>query len=363
MIHQGDRLMRKNTALRKAGITLLGTMALSAALVATPIENNVTASASSVHYQIQKSGYVYKNAHIKATKSHSAKHYFGSHKLTVKKTIVIKRHGKKLVYKYVVASNGRSGYVYAGTIKRVVVKHVKKVAKKKVHVNKKAVKKVVKKTTKKAVKKTTAKRVKAEPNKSQAQQNIKATYAWLGLNYDGSDDSGSQASSNTNLSDAQIISQVKSQFISFVNQQRQANGKGSLVFNDKLNQVAQKRVSYVQADSETDAHYTTADGQVHSQLAAILDAQSLGYSMPDIHESVARATQDINYYSLDNFMSSFDTMITDDGASQNLHRDMLLGNSGSKGLYNYGIGVRVDRDKSNGSITVTLEILSSDTNY
>ena len=356
--------MKNTNALRKAGITLLGTMALSAALVATPIENNVTASASSLHYQIKKSGYVYKNAHIKATKSHSAKHYFGSHKLTVKKTVVIKRHGKKLVYKYVVASNGRSGYVYAGTIKRVVVKHVKKVAKKKVHVNKKAVKKVVKKTAKKAVKKTTAKRVKAEPNKSQAQQNIKDTYAWLGLNYDGSDDSGSQASSNTNLSDAQIISQVKSQFISFVNQQRQANGKSAWVENAKLDAVAQKRVSYVQAGfTDTLAHNTTADGQTHSQMAATIDAQSLGYNMNNLSESNGYASVGNDGVSVDYFLQNFETMITDDSASGNVHRDMLLGNYGN-GLANFGIGVRVDHVADNGGmVKVTIEILSSDNNY
>lgn len=355
--------MKNTNALRKAGITLLGTMALSAALVATPIENNVTASASSLHYQIKKSGYVYKNAHIKATKSHSAKHYFGSHKLTVKKTVVIKRHGKKLVYKYVVASNGRSGYVYAGTIKRVVVKHVKKVAKKKVHVNKKAVKKVVTKTTKKAVKKTTAKRVKAEPNKSQAQKNIKDTYAWLGLNYDGSDDSGSQASSNTNLSDAQIISQVKSQFISFVQQQRKANGKSAWVENAKLDAVAQKRVSYVQSDDGDVSHYTTADGQYHNEGAAQVDAQSLGYNMTDLHESNAYAGVGNDGVSVSYFMENFKHMITDDSASNYGHRDMLLGNQGN-GLANFGIGVRVDHVSDyGGMVKVTILILSSDTNY
>ncbi|MCT6858931.1 MAG: hypothetical protein M3Z82_06660 [Apilactobacillus sp.] len=357
--------MRKNTALRKAGITLLGTMALSAALVATPIENNVTASASSVHYEIKKSGYVYKNAHIKATKSHSAKNYFGSHKLTVKKTVVIKRHGKKLVYKYVVASNGRSGYVYAGTIKRVVVKHVKKVAKKKVHVNKKAVKKVVKKTAKKAVKKTTAKRVKAEPNKSQAQKNLNDLYAYLGNYNADSDNSGSQ--NNSSLSDAQIISQVKSQFISFVNQQRKANGKSAWVENAKLDAVAQKRVSYVDPDMGDASHYITSDGQQHSQLAATIDAQTMGYNMTNIMESNGDAlggsslgglsTDDVNQ-----LVAHFEDMIVNDGWSNNGHRNQLLGISGQNGLQNFGIGVRVIRN-SDGSTQVNLVILSSDTAY
>lgn len=356
--------MKNTNALRKAGITLLGTMALSAALVATPIENNVTASASSVHYEIKKSGYVYKNAHIKATKSHSAKHYFGSHKLTVKKTIVVKRHGKKLVYKYVVASNGRSGYVYAGTIKRVVVKHVKKVAKKKVHVNKKAVKKVVKKTTKKAVKKTTAKRVKAEPNKSQAQKNLNDLYAYLGNYNADSDNSGSQDNSQSlnSLSDAQIASQVKSQFIAFVNQQRQANGKAVWNENAKLDAVAQKRASYINVDMGLAAHKLTADGQYHQNGAYTVDAQSLGYNMPSLFESSADAKFDGNYGSVSDVVSSFQTMITDDGDSNNEHRNQLVGNNDS-GLQNVGIGVRVDRNKSEGSVKVTIEILSSDNNY
>lgn len=355
--------MKNTNALRKAGITLLGTMALSAALVATPIENNVTASASSVHYQIKKSGYVYKNAHIKATKSHSAKHYFGLHKLTVKKTIVVKRHGKKLVYKYVVASNGRSGYVYAGTIKRVVVKHVKKVAKKKVHVNKKAVKKVVKKTTKKAVKKTTAQRVKAEPNKSQAQKNLNDLYAYLGNYNADSDNSGSQDNSQSlnSLSDSQIASQVKSQFIAFVNQQRQANGKAVWNENAKLDAVAQKRASYVDSDS-SNAHYVTADGQYHSEGAVVADAKSLGLNPSGLFESVGDFTQDGTYGTVSGFTDFFKGFITDDASSNYGHRNQLLGISGN-GLNNVGAGVRVDKDSSNGSVKVNIVILSSDTAY
>lgn len=343
--------MKNTNALRKAGITLLGTMALSAALVATPIENNVTASASSVHYQIKKSGYVYKNDHIKATKSHSAKHYFGSHKLTVKKTIVVKRHGKKLVYKYVVASNGRSGYVYAGTIKRVVVKHVKKVAKKKVHVNKKA------------VKKTTVQRVKAEPNKSQAQKNLNDLYAYLGNYNADSDNSGSQDNSQSlnSLSDSQIASQVKSQFIAFVNQQRQANGKAVWNENAKLDAVAQKRASYVDSDS-SNAHYVTADGQYHSEGAVVADAKSLGLNPSGFFESVGDCTQDGTYGTVSGFTDSFKGFITDDASSNYGHRNQLLGISGN-GLNNVGVGVRVDKDSSNGSVKVNIVILSSDTAY
>ncbi|CAI2671707.1 hypothetical protein AKUH3B209X_PPKS00050 (plasmid) [Apilactobacillus kunkeei] len=121
--------MKNNYKLRKVSIKLIGAMALLIALLATPIVNHVTVSASSFHYQIKKSGYVYKNANIKAIKSHSAKHYFGSHKLTVKKTIVVKRHGKKLVYKYVLASNGRNGWVNTKYVKKVKTAKHNKVSK------------------------------------------------------------------------------------------------------------------------------------------------------------------------------------------------------------------------------------------
>ena len=132
--------MKNNNILRKFVVALLGIITLSSTIIATQIDQQV--SASSVKYQISKSGYVYKNSHIKDIKSHSSKNYFGANKLIVKKTIILKSHGKKLVYKYVVASNGRSGYVNAGTIKRFVVK--------KANVKKTVAKKAVKKTTKKA---------------------------------------------------------------------------------------------------------------------------------------------------------------------------------------------------------------------
>lgn len=132
--------MKNNNILRKFVVALLGIITLSSTIIATQIDQQV--SASSVNYQISKSGYVYKNSHIKDIKSHSSKNYFGSNKLIVKKTIILKSHGKKLVYKYVVASNGRSGYVNAGTIKRFVVK--------KTTVKKTVAKKSVKKTTTKA---------------------------------------------------------------------------------------------------------------------------------------------------------------------------------------------------------------------
>lgn len=125
--------MKNNYSLRKVCIKLLVTITLLAALFLMQFEKNVTASAKPVYYQIKNNGYVYKNAHIKAIKSHSAKHYFGSHKLTVKKTSVVKRHGKKLVYKYVLASNGRNGWVntkYVKSLKAAKHKYVPKKHKK-----------------------------------------------------------------------------------------------------------------------------------------------------------------------------------------------------------------------------------------
>ena len=80
--------MKNNYSLRKVFIRLLVTITLSSALLLIPFEKNVTVSAKSVYYQIKNSRYVYKNAHIKAIKSHSAKHYFGSHKLTLRKQLL-----------------------------------------------------------------------------------------------------------------------------------------------------------------------------------------------------------------------------------------------------------------------------------
>lgn len=155
--------MKNNNILRKFVVALLGIITLSSTIIATQIDQQV--SASSVKYQISKSGYVYKNAHIKDIKSHSSKNYFGANKLIVKKTIILKSHGKKLVYKYVVASNGRSGYVNAGTIKRFVVK--------KTTVKKTVAKKSVKKTTTKA--KSTTKDQYYIPNEA----NVKAEFIKL----------------------------------------------------------------------------------------------------------------------------------------------------------------------------------------
>jgi hypothetical protein len=131
--------MKNNYALRKVCIKLLVTIALLVALFLMPFEKNVTASAKSLYYQIKNNGYVYKNAHIKAIKSRSAKRYFGSHKLMVKKTTVVKRHGKKLVYKYVLASNGRNGWVNTKYVKRLKAAKHKYVPKK----HKKTIKKSV----------------------------------------------------------------------------------------------------------------------------------------------------------------------------------------------------------------------------
>ncbi len=84
-----------------------------------------------VKYKVKKNGYVYKNAKIKKVKSKSAKRYFKNAILTVKRSVTVKRHGKKLVYKYVITKNGKKGYVYGGKLKQVSTKPVKKVTKKK----------------------------------------------------------------------------------------------------------------------------------------------------------------------------------------------------------------------------------------
>ncbi|KPN83174.1 hypothetical protein RZ77_08370 [Apilactobacillus kunkeei] len=84
-----------------------------------------------VTYKIKKSGYVYKDVNIKKVKSKSAKRYFGNAVLTAKKSVTVKRHGKKLVYKYVITKKGKSGYVYVGKLKQVSTKSIKNVTKKK----------------------------------------------------------------------------------------------------------------------------------------------------------------------------------------------------------------------------------------
>lgn len=84
-----------------------------------------------VNYKVKKSGYVYKSASIKKVKSKSAKRYFGNAILTAKKSVSVKRHGKKLVYKYVVTKKGKNGYIYVGQLKQVSIKNAKNVTKKK----------------------------------------------------------------------------------------------------------------------------------------------------------------------------------------------------------------------------------------
>lgn len=331
--------MYNKKTLKTVALMSLGTIAMSSLLAVNEANGDFSASAAATQYKVAKNGYVYKNAKIKAVKSKSEKSYFGNSVLTVKKAVVVKKHGKKLVYKYVVASNGKSGYVYVGSLKKATAKLVKTTSSKKV------------------AKKDPSK----EPNAKKRKQNIKDTYKWLGLDYDGSDDSGSSDSSQ-NLTDAQIISQVKSKFIKFVQEQRSQAGKPAWVENAKLDAVAQKRVSYIHPEQGTNAHYVTSDGQYHSEGADTVDAKSLGYNMNDLWESAGYATADAHYYNIDSFLSPFKEMITNDAGSNNEHRDMLMGNS-ARGLSNFGIGVRVDRNNSDGSITVTIEILLSDTNY
>lgn len=228
----------------------------------------------------------------------------------------------------------------------------------------------LKKATAKLVKTTSSKKVakkdpSKEPNGKQRKKNLKDLYTFLGMGSDGSDDSGSSANSKSlnALSDSQIASQVKSEFINFVQQQRAQAGKSAWVENAKLDAVAQKRAGYVNAFLGIPSHYITADGQTHSQLAADFDAQSLGYKMNDLYESNAESTQDGTYGNVSGFNDFFKTFITDDSDSNYAHRDQLLGNEGRNGLNNFGIGVRVDRNSSNGSVKVTIVVLSSDTNY
>lgn len=336
--------MYNKKTLKTVALMSLGTIAMSSLLAVNEANGDLSASATATKYKVAKNGYVYKNAKIKAVKSKSEKKYFGNSVLTVKKTVVVKKHGKKLVYKYVVASNGKSGYVYVGSLKKSTAKLVKTTSSKKV------------------AKKDPSK----EPNAKQRKKNLKDLYTFLGMGSDGSDDSGSSSNSKSlnSLSDSQIASQAKSEFIKFVQEQRAQAGKSAWVENAKLDAVAQKRVSYVQADNGEVAHYTTADGQVHSDLAAKYDAQSLGYNMPNVLESVGYASVGNDGVSVDYFVQNFENMITNDSASNNLHRNQLLGISGRSGLSNFGIGVRVDHVSDNGGmVKVTIEILSSDTNY
>ena len=335
--------MYNKKTFKTAALMSLGTIAMSSLLAVNEANGDFSASAAATQYKVAKNGYVYKNAKIKAVKSKSEKKYFGNATLTVKKTVVVKKHGKKLVYKYVVASNGKSGYVYVGSLKKATAKLVKATSSKKVG------------------KKDPSK----EPNAKQRKKNLKDLYTFLGMGSDGSDDSGSSANAKSlnSLSDSQIASQVKSEFIKFVQQQRAQAGKSPWVENAKLDAVAQKRASYVNPDAGTDSHYLTADGVYHSYGAAQADAKSLGYSMNDLYESNGDFTQDGVYGTISGISDSTQDFITNDAASNYGHRNQLLGIKGRNGLNNFGIGVRVDRNSSNGSVTVTMVILSSDTNY
>lgn len=330
--------MKKKT-FKSAGITMLSTLALSATLIA-PVLENTFASASATRYELKtgKSGYVYKDKRIKATKSHSAKNYFGKHKLSVKKTITIKRHGKKLVYKFVVSTNGKSGYVYAGSIKKVSAKHIAKVKKAK----KVSIKKVTsnKKVTKKHSKKTT----------------------WEDIL---KNNSNSSSTTTTPMTNEQVASQIKADFINYVNNQRRLNGKQPWVQNDALTRVAEKRVSYVNPNKGQDSHYITADGAYHAEGASMVDAASLGYNMPDLYESNGYAEMGYDFAAPQFFEGEFENMITDDSASNNGHRDQLLGNRG-QGLNNVGVAVKVTRHTdSDGDdmMRAVIIILSSDTAY
>lgn len=324
--------MYNKKTLKTVALMSLSTIAMSSLLAVNEANGDFSALAAATQYKVAKNGYVYKNAKIKAVKSKSEKKYFGNATLTVKKTVVVKKHGKKLVYKYVVASNGKSGYVYVGSLKKATAKLVKTTSSKKV------------------AKKDPSK----EPNAKQRKKNLKDLYTFLGMGSDVSDDSGS-------TSQGVDLNQIKSQFIDFVNQQRQANGKSALVENAKLDAVAQKRVSYVDpSGDDTTAHYTTSDGQVHSQLAASIDAKSLGYNMPNLYESNGDAGVSSNAANNDYFINVFKQFITDDSASNYVHRDMLLGNKGN-GLNNFGIAFKLYN--SNGISKVVVEVVLSDANY
>lgn len=325
--------MYNKKTLKTVALMSLGTIAMSSLLAVNEANGDLSASATATKYKVAKNGYVYKNAKIKAVKSKSEKKYFGNSVLTVKKTVVVKKHGKKLVYKYVVASNGKSGYVYVGSLKKATAKLVKTTSSKKV------------------ARKDPSK----EPNAKQRKKNLKDLYTFLGMGSDGSDDSGS-------TSQGVDLNQIKSQFIDFVNQQRKANGKSAWVENTKLDAVAQKRASYVDVDSDN-AHTATADGNVHNEGAAQVDAKSLGYNMPHLYESLGEAGVSSSAANNDYFFQNFQTLITADDVSNNEHRNMLIGNDGD-GLNNFGIGFRVDKSSSDGGITkVTIVILLSDTNY
>lgn len=331
--------MKKKT-FKSAGITMLSTLALSATLIA-PVLENTFASASATRYELKtgKSGYVYKNKRIKATKSHSAKNYFGKHKLSVKKTITIKRHGKKLVYKFVVSTNGKSGYVYAGSIKKVSAKHIAKVKKAK----KVSIKKVTsnKKVTKKHSKKTT----------------------WEDIL---KNNSNSSSTTTTPMTNEQVASQIKADFINYVNNQRRLNGKQPWVQNAALTRVAEKRVSYVDPDTGSASHYTTADGVYHAEGAPVVDAASLGYNMSsDLHESNADYAMTYQFANVNSFVGGFSQMITNDEDNGNGHRDQLLGNKG-QGLNNVGVAVRVFKYTNSAGIDAlqaNIVILSSDNAY
>lgn len=333
--------MNKKT-IKNTSITMLSTIALSTVLL-SPVLGNISASASATRYELKtgKSGYVYKDKRIKATKSHSAKNYFGKHKLSVKRTVTIRRHDKNLVYKWVVASNGHSGYVYEKSIKKITVKNINKFKK--------------------------AKNVSEKKHKS---NKLVTPWGIIDLSKNKSSNKPKKDSNNStvrSINFEQIASQIKADFINYVNNQRRLNGKQPWVQNDALTRVAEKRVSYVDPDKGSDSHYITADGVYHAEGAPVVDAASLGYNMSsDLHESNAEAEMGYDYAAPQFFEGEFEGMITDDSASNNGHRDQLLGNKGQDGLNNVGVAVKVfrytDRD-GDDMMRAVIVILSSDKAY
>lgn len=203
---------------------------------------------------------------------------------------------------------------------------------------------------------------------------------WKKLQDEMNKDNGSNSSSNTSnsssntgeklYSDGEAISQIKSRFIDFVNQQREANGKSPLVLSDGLQKVANERASYVDTQGDDDlAHYTTADGVKHSQTANYLDGKNMGIfnNKEDMLESNAFTTLGTDDGQIDSddigsALESFKEMITADGDSNYGHRNMLIGNDYNGTKY-YGLAFRMDAPTNDSAKKLTIEIISSDTNY
>lgn len=300
----------------------MGTVTISASLLMMNTEIHAAKRTNSTQLvQVKANKKVYKNDQGKSLKATSAKSYFGNKELYTQKEVTVKRQGKLRKFKLIESKDKtKKGWMYSGDIISI--------------------------------------------HQNNASPAVSATPANLDLKIN--DDLG-EISDNTdgnvnNMTDEQVITSVRSQFVDFVKQSRASTKNGSWLRSSGLDKVAQERANYVDPALGSASHYITANGRRHKQLAAILDGQSMGIvgNQDDIYESNGYANLDNRISNVSKYVGYFKEMITNDADSDYGHRDQLLGNEG-EGLRHYGVGIRIIRMAR--SVQINIVILSADSRY